>query len=194
MLPRHAWCNQAVTLTANRPTTRPGQKMLTRCYASYHGFMHKLSRIGFATAYVFLSVIVLFAPPLLPIASGATATGHFEMYCDGVGIFLAKIDGAPVPGKLVLFSRMDFPPGTFGGRSFGQGKWSVIYVLRDGCVPDGKCESIADGRVLIDGFETQDTAPKHISGKYDINLNGKLLEGNFVARRHDRKHALRLCM
>jgi len=153
--------------------------------------MRNLSRIVLATAYVLLSVIVLLVQPLLPLAS--TATGHFEMYCDGVGIFLAKIDGAPAPGKLVLFSRMGFPPGTFGGRSFGQGKWSVIYVFRDGCVPDGKCESMAEGRVWIDGPE-QDTEPKHISGKYEINLNGRVIEGNFVARRHDRRRPLRLCM
>jgi hypothetical protein len=156
--------------------------------------MHNLGRSGFAIACVFLSLIMLFVPPFLPLASAATATGHFEMYCDGVGIFLAKIDGAPTPGKLVLFSPMSFPPGTFGGRSFGQGKWSAIYVFRDGCVPDGKCESFAEGRVWIDGPYTQDTTPKHISGKYEINLNGKLIEGNFFARRHDRKHPLRLCM
>jgi hypothetical protein len=156
--------------------------------------MHKLGRIGLATACVFFSLIMLVVPHLLPLASAASASGHFEVYCDGIGIFLSKIDGAPVPGKLLLFSAVGFPPGTFGGRSFGQGKWSVIHVFRDGCVPDGKCESIADGRVWIDGVETQDTAPKQISGKYEINLNGKLLEGNFVARRHDREHPLRLCM
>jgi hypothetical protein len=65
--------------------------------------MHNLSRMGFATAYVFLSLIVLFVPPLLPLASAATATGHFEVYCDGVGLFLAKIDGVPASEKLVCF-------------------------------------------------------------------------------------------
>jgi hypothetical protein len=154
--------------------------------------MHNLSGTGFAITYVRLILIVLFVPLLLPQASAATATGHFEVYCDGVGIFLAKIDGAP--GKLVLFSGMSFPPGTFGGRSFGQGKWSDIYVLRDGCVPDGKCESIADGRVWIDAPSPQDTPPRHISGKYEINFNGKLIEGNFLARRRHRKSPLRLCM
>ncbi len=137
---------------------------------------------------------MLFVAPFLSRASVTTPTGHFEVYCDGVGIFLAKIDGAPAPGKLVLFSPTSFPPGTFGGRYFEQGKWSDIYVYRDGCVPDGKCESIADGKVWIDATDKQDTQPKHISGKYEINLNGKHLKGTFLAKLHDRRRPLRLCM
>jgi hypothetical protein len=133
---------------------------------------------------------MVFVTTLLSPASVATATGHFEVYCDGVGIFLAKIDGAPAPGKLVLFSEMN----TIGGRYFGQGRWSETYVFRDGCVPDGKCKSIANGRVLIDALDTQDTPPKHMSGKYEINLNGKHLEGTFLAKLHVRRHPLRLCM
>jgi len=150
--------------------------------------MHNLNRIGFPTAYVFLGLIVLFFPRLPKPASAPTATGHFEVYCDGVGLFLAKIDGAPASGKLVLFSRLG---GTFGGEYVGQGKWSDVYVFRDGCVPDGKCESIADGRIWIDPL---DTPPKDMSGKYEINLNGKLLEGRFLAKRRVRKPPLRLCM
>jgi hypothetical protein len=152
--------------------------------------MHKRSRINFATRYVFLGLIMLSVPPLLRPASAAMATAHFEVYGDGVGIFLAKIDRASAPGKLVLFLHM----GTIGGRYLGRGKWSTIYVLPDGCVPDGKCESIADGRLWIDAPDTPDPAPKRISGKYEINLNGKRLEGTFAAKRHDRRHPLRLCM
>lgn len=146
--------------------------------------------------YIFLCLIALFLPALLVPASVASATGHFEVYCDGVGIFLAKMDGAPTPGKLVLFSRVGFPPGTLGGRYFGQGKWSDVYVFRDGCVPDGKCESIAAGKVWIDASDTpdtKDTPPKSITGKYEIELNGKHLEGPFAAKRHVSKHPLRLC-
>jgi hypothetical protein len=127
----------------------------------------------------------------------ATASGYFEVYCDGVGIFLAEIHGAPAPEKLVLFSRMSFPPGTMGGRSIGQGKWSDVYVFRDGCVPDGKCDSIAVGKVWIvasDMPDTGDASPKRIFGRYEIDLNGKHLEGAFVAKRHISKHPLRLCV
>lgn len=91
---------------------------------------------------------------------------------------------------------MSFPPGTIGARYFGQGKWSDVYVFRNGCVPDGKCESIADGRVWIDASDTQDMrdTPKRISGKYEIDLNGKHLEGSFLAKQHVSKHPLRWCM
>lgn len=51
-----------------------------------------------------LGLIVLFVPSLPTVVSENTATGHFEVYCDGVGLFLTKIDGAPAPGRLVLFS------------------------------------------------------------------------------------------
>jgi len=123
-----------------------------------------------------------------PLASAPVATGHLEVYCDAVGLFLAKIEGAPASRKLVLFSRLG---DTFGGKYVGQDKWSDVYVFRDGCLPDGKCESIADGRVWID---SPDTPPKHISGKYEIKLNGKVLEGTFLAKGRVRKPPLRLCM
>jgi hypothetical protein len=150
--------------------------------------MHSPNRIGLATLYVFLSLIVLFFPALPALGSAPSVTGHFEVYCDGVGLFLAKIDGAPASGKLVLF----FPLGnTFGGEYVGQGRWSDVDIFSDGCLPDGKCESIAHGRVWIDAL---DTRPKHISGKYEIKWKGKLLDGTFVAKRRLRKPALRLCM
>ena len=102
--------------------------------------MYNLSRTRCAAAYVFLSLIVLFVPsPTL--APENAATGHFEVYCDGVGLFLAKIDGAPASGKFVLFFEWG---STFGGDYVGQRKWSNAYVFRDGCLLDGKCESIAD--------------------------------------------------
>jgi hypothetical protein len=145
-------------------------------------------------SYVFLSLILLFLPTLLVPAT--VATGHFEVYCDGIGVFLANVDGTPAPGKLVLFSYMSFPPGTIGGY-LGQGKWSNVHVYSDGCVPDGKCEPIAHGEVWIDAWDTSDTGnapPKRVSGKYEIDLNGKHLEGPFLAKEHTSKHPLRLCM
>jgi len=69
--------------------------------------------------------------------------------------------------------------------------WSDVHVFRDWCIPDGKCESIADGRVWIDAL---DTPQKHTSGKYEIKLNDKLLEGSFVAKKRVRKPPLRWCM
>ena len=143
--------------------------------------------------------LILLSLPALPLPGIASdATGRFEVYCDGVGLFLAKIDGAPAPRKLVLFSRMRFPPGTVGGRYLRQGKWSNAAVFRNGCVPDGKCKSIADAKVLIDAWDTPDYSreppPKRISGKYEIDLKGKHLEGSFLVKQYHRTHALRLCM
>ena len=149
--------------------------------------MH-LSRTGFATGRVVLGLIVIFVPPLPVLASAHTATGHFELYCDGVGLFLAKIEGAP---KLVLFSRLGYPGGTFGGDYVGQGSWSDVYVFRDGCSRDNNCESIANGRVWID---SQYTSDKPMSGKYEITLNGKLLKGTFTAKKRGRQTLRRLCM
>jgi hypothetical protein len=37
-------------------------------------------------------------------------------------------------------------------------------------------------------------AAKRISGKYEIDLNGKQLEGAFLAKEHTSKHPLRVCM
>jgi hypothetical protein len=149
-------------------------------------------------SYIWLCLITLFLPALPLSAFPANATGHLEVYCDGVGIFLAKIEGAPAPGKLVLFSYMSFPPGTIGGRYLRQGMWINVSVFRNGCVPDGKCESIARGKVLIDPWDMQDYSrqppPKRISGKYEIDMKGKHLEGSFVLKQYHRKHPLRLCM
>lgn len=146
---------------------------------------------------IVLCLIATFFPALLVPASGGNAAGRFEVYCDGVGFFLAKIADAPAPGRLVLFSNLGFPGGTFGGRFIGQGGWWKVSVMRDGCVPDGACESIADGRVWIDPWdkaEAEDKAPNVISGRYEIDLNGKHLEGRFIANQLHRKHPLRICM
>ena len=156
---------------------------------SYHGSMH-LSRTSFAIGSVFLGLTVVFVSPPPVLASARTATGHFELYCDGVGLFLGKIDGAPASGKLVLFSRLAFPGGTFDGKYVGQGKWSDVYVFRHGCSRD-ECESIADGRVWIDSLYTPD---KPMSGKYEITLNGKLLKGTFIAKKRGGQTLRRLCM
>jgi hypothetical protein len=143
-----------------------------------------------------LCLVALLLAALPGASSIATASGQFEVYCDGVGIFLSKIDGAPAPGRLVLFSYAGFPPGSNQG-VYLSGVWSDVIVLRDGCVPDGKCESIAQGKVWVDAWDTSDVAnlpPKHISGKYEIDLNDKILRGSFVAKAHIVKHPFRVCM
>jgi len=79
-------------------------------------------------------LLCLVAPLLvaLPVAPSTTATGRFEAYCDGVGIFLSKIDGVPAPGKLVLFSYLNFPPGTMGGSYLGEGSGLTFLSIATG--------------------------------------------------------------
>jgi hypothetical protein len=93
--------------------------------------MHNLSRIGPERARAFLTMFIFFVTAL-PFTAfpqrgfAATSTGHFEVYCDVIAVFLTNIEGVQ---KLVLFSQVSFPPGTFGGAYFGESKWSDVYVL-----------------------------------------------------------------
>lgn len=147
--------------------------------------------------YLFLVVVLLLVSVSVVPAAEFTTDGQYEVYCDGVGLFLAKIDGVPAPRKLVLFSYLDFPPGTMGGRYLGQGKWSDVFVYRDGCVPDGKCDTVAHGKIWIDDWDASDAKsmpPKRLSGKYEIDLNGKHLQGTFVVKKRSRRRPLRICM
>lgn len=110
------------------------------------------------------------------------------MYCDSIGFFLEKIDGAPAPGKLFLFLYTGFPGVPFVPKE----TWKDVSVFRDGCIADGKCEVLAHGKVWLDGEAVSDAT--RISGKYEIELNGQHLRGRFAAKRHDYKHSPRLCM
>jgi hypothetical protein len=145
---------------------------------------------------LWLGVVAVLLNGVLSAAPEHNATGQYEIYCDGVGLFLRDIEGAPAPRMFLLFSYLGFPGGTFAGRYIGEGKWSNVSVFRDGCLPDGKCEEIAKGKVWIDEWDksTTDQAPNHISGKYEIELNGKHLEGKFAANQHISKHPVRICM
>lgn len=146
----------------------------------------------FARILICLSAALLFIR-VLPIASSThNATGRFEVYCDGVGFFLANIDGAPAPGKLLLFLYTGFPGIVYVPKE----TWKEVYVYRDGCIADGKCEVLAHGTIWLDN---EDLSPaeadaKHISGKYEIELNGRHLHGQFAAKVHDYKYPPRLCM
>lgn len=163
-----------------------------RCYTRH------MSVPQFGRICICLGALVLLLAVLPTASSTHNANGRFEVYCDGVGFFLADIDGAPAPRKLVLFLYMGSTGSTFGGRYLGQGKWSDVFIFRNGCVPDGRCDSIAHGKVWIDAWDTPsgDDAlpPKHISGEYEIDLNGQHLKGQFVAKQQEYKCPPRLCM
>jgi hypothetical protein len=123
-----------------------------------------------------------------PTATSAqNATGRFEVYCDGFGFFLGKVDGAPAPGKLLLFLYTGFP----GIRYVPKEKWTDVLVYRNGCIADGKCEIFAHGKVWLDDEATVDT--RRVSGRYDIERNGQHLGGRFAAKLHNYSTPVRIC-
>ena len=121
-----------------------------------------------------------------------SATGTFEVYCDAVGVFLAKVDGAPAPRKLLLFLYTGFP----GVVDVPSEEWRDVKVYGNGCVADGKCEVLAYGKVYLDN-EITPFAPDgtRVSGKYVIELKGQHLQGTFATERRQRryKHPPRIC-
>jgi hypothetical protein len=86
--------------------------------------MHNQSRIGYGLLSLIVPLVLL-SPTL---ASAPAASGHFEVYCDGVGLFLNKIEGVPASGKLVFFSRLGH---TFGDEYVGQGsgRTDMCFVM-----------------------------------------------------------------
>ena len=125
---------------------------------------------------------------IFPLPAAQNATGHFEVYRDGVGFFLEKIGGAPASGKLLLFLRTGFP----GIAYVPKAKWKEVSVFRNGCIADGKCEVLARGRVWLDHEATYDA--RRISGKYEIEGNGQYLRGQFAVTLRGYKRPPRLCM
>jgi hypothetical protein len=147
-----------------------------------------MSVLQFARICFCLSAVVLL-PAVFPSASSThNATGRFEVCCDGAGFFPVKVDGAPVPGKLFLFLYTGFPRTPYVPKE----AWKDVYVYRHGCLADGKCEALARGKGWLDDEAMPDV--RRVSGKYEIELNGQHLRGQFVAKRHDYKNPPRLCM
>jgi len=134
------------------------------------------------------AALLLFSVPTA--ATAQDATGHFEVYCDGVGFFLAKVDGAPAPRRLLLFLYTGFP----GIPHVPKGDWKDVYVYRNGCAADGKCEVLARGKVQLDVDITPDgKRRRRVSGKYEIELSGQHLRGQFAAEQRFYKHPPRIC-
>jgi hypothetical protein len=142
----------------------------------------QFSRIPVCLGTAVLSLVVV------PTAtSSQDATGHFEVYCDGVGFFLAKVDGAPAPRKLLLFLYTGFP----GITAVPKEEWKDVSVYRNGCAADGKCEVLTHGKVWLDNELTWDS--RRVSGKYEIELSGQYLQGRFAAERRFFRNPPRIC-
>lgn len=119
--------------------------------------------------------------------TGENATGRFERYCDGFGFFLANVDGAPSPRKLLLFLYTGSP----GVPYVPKEEWEDVIVYRNGCAADGKCEVLAHGRIRLDNEITPDG--RRVSGKYEIEFSGQHLLGTFTSERRRSKHPPRIC-
>ncbi len=135
-----------------------------------------------------LASVVLLLLAAVNGQSSDGASGRFEVYCDGVGLFLTKVDGAPAPRKLLLFMYTGFPGVPYVARE----GWRDVKVYRNGCIAEGKCEVLAHGRVRLDNEITPDG--HHIAGKYEIDFTGQQIRGTFTAERHLYKHPPRICM
>jgi hypothetical protein len=142
----------------------------------------QFSRI--AARLVTAALLLFIAPTATP---AQVATGHFEVYCDGIGLFMANVDGTPAPEKLLLFLYTGFP----GIPYVPKEEWKDVYVYRNGCAADGKCEVLAHGRIRLDNEITRDG--RRVSGEYEIELSGQHLRGQFAAQRRSYKHPPRIC-
>jgi hypothetical protein len=134
-----------------------------------------------------LSTAVLLLVVVANSHSSEDATGRFEVYCDGVGFLLAKVDGAPAPGKLLLFLYAGFPSVPYVARE----EWKDVNVYRNGCVADGTCEVLTHGRIKLDNEITPDA--RRVSGRYEFEFSGQHLRGTFTVERGRYKHPPRIC-
>jgi hypothetical protein len=108
--------------------------------------------------------------------------------CDSFGFVLTNIDGTPGPRAYLSLLYKGFPKiidSLPGGMRF------EAEVLPKGCIADGKCKSIATGKIRLDA--EHDPAGKQISGQYEIGINGQHLTGQFLATRRVNKHPPRIC-
>jgi hypothetical protein len=119
---------------------------------------------------------------ILPTTSWARdATGHFEVYCNGKGFFLERVDGARAPGKLVLY--LPTPSLGIPFVLVPKEEWLDVHVYGDGCTLDGKCELLANGKIELSKISSDE---RRVSGRYELELGGKHLHGQFAVavRRH----------
>jgi hypothetical protein len=138
-----------------------------------------------------LLIVALLLQASLPPLSAADSNGRFEWYCDGLGFFLAGINGASEPKEFALFLGLDFPR-----RPLPTEEWQDVSIFPKGCVLDGRCKSIGNGKVWLEKrswLEAENMLAKRIYGKYKLDVNGKHLEGTFTARMRTRPSAYRVC-
>jgi hypothetical protein len=69
--------------------------------------------------------------------------------------------------------------------------WSDVLVVGEGCSASGtgECESRGFGKIWLDEGATDS---KRISGKYEVDFNGKHVKGEFTAKKR-KPSATRIC-
>ena len=141
-----------------------------------------MSRPKFAPGIAFLIAATLAA---------AATSGHFEVYCDGIGFFLQNVDAAPAPEKLDMFLRTNFPGIPFVPKEI----WRDVGVFSTGCKMDGKCAPIARGRIRLESpIEPYGKPGARVSGQFEIDLDGQTLRGHFAVVQRQSRHPARICM
>jgi hypothetical protein len=121
-----------------------------------------------------LGIAVLLLAIVPTTTSARDASGHFELYCNSIGFFLERVDGAPAPGKLVLYLRTH----TRGVRFVPTEQWMDVDVYGDRCPAGGKCEVLANGKIVLNEIASDE---KRVSGRYEMELGGKHPHGQFAA-------------
>src|SRR5215469_8375789 len=140
------------------------------------------SRMSTSQMAACLSTAVLLLVAVANGHSGDDVTGGFEVYCDGVGFFLAKVDGAPAPRKLFLFLYTGFR----GVPLVPKQERKDVNVYRNGCTADGKCEALTHGKIRLDNDFGPDA--RRVSEGYEIEFSGQHLKGTFTAELRRYKH------
>ena len=131
--------------------------------------------------------LAILLPVMVPTtASARGATGHFEVYCNGIGFFLERVDGAPAPGKLVLY----LPTHPSGILFVPKEELIDVHVYAGGCALDGKCEVLANGTIELNKIAPDEG---RVSGRYEMELGGKRLLGQFAVEQRRHKGRPEIC-
>jgi hypothetical protein len=130
------------------------------------------TRLASFVVQLALVAVLLQACPLTLLAAKA-ASGRFSPHCDGASFYLSKIDGLPSEQKINLNLRQHFSWWNYRPQEV----WEDVYAER--CTPLGKCEAASHARIWLDKAGPKD---KRVSGKYELDLGGQHLEGNFLLK------------
>jgi hypothetical protein len=129
---------------------------------------------------IFHRRFVLMAVLLLLSSSAFFAAGDrdwFETDCDGATFHFRTLDATSGGQKFVFrlsLGNLHFIPELMGGN------WLDAKGKR--CSADGKCEEASQARIWLNRTKGY----KHISGRYELDLGGQHIQGQFAAKY--RKH------